>query len=183
MHAVGWPNYVEGSKLTSRFHAKSKSTTVGQPSPAIKSEGPEAKDPLFYDGDSETDIEFFAHRGPAGPGMLVNLDPQIHRADIERFVQFGFDEQVNRLAIRSGFQVETVQDIYKQVTCFKRLKQVIKAMRASALDRAKAEIEAQEREDLYAQWAGEAGYQSEAKVCEHTIWHVHKFICSLFNNI
>ncbi|KAG1734963.1 hypothetical protein EDD22DRAFT_852424 [Suillus occidentalis] len=123
---------------------------MGQPSPAIKSESPEAKDPLFYDGDSETDIGLFAHRGPAGPGM-VNLDPQIHRMDIERFVQFGFDEQVKRLAIRSGFQVEIIQDIYKQVTCFKRLKQVIKAMRASALDRAKEEIEAQEREDLYTQ--------------------------------
>ncbi|KAG1743760.1 uncharacterized protein EDB91DRAFT_1125836 [Suillus paluster] len=74
--------------------------------------------------------------------VRVHLNSQIHTEDIEQFVRFGFDEQ--------GFQVAMVQDIYKHVSNFKRLKKVIRAMRASAIERAKAEIEAQEMEDLYA---------------------------------
>jgi hypothetical protein len=114
----------------------------------------EQKEPLFYDGDSDlgTPIQplecftFSGSRGPSpgGPGFLLNIDPEIHRADIERFVKSGFDEQINSLAIASGFQVDVIQWVYKQVTCFKRLKKVIKAMQASAMDRARAEIEAQE---------------------------------------
>jgi hypothetical protein len=42
-----------------------------------------------------------------------------------------------------------VQDIYKHVSNFKQLKKVIRAMHASAMDCTKAEIEAQEMEDLY----------------------------------
>ncbi|KAG1778629.1 hypothetical protein EV702DRAFT_1044490 [Suillus placidus] len=42
-----------------------------------------------------------------------------------------------------------VQDTYKHVSNFKRLKKVIRTMHASAMDRTKGEIEAQEMEDLY----------------------------------
>lgn len=63
-------------------------------------------------------------------------------------MKLGFDEQINSLAIASGFQVEVIQEVYKQVTCFKWLKKVIKAMQASAMDRAQAEIEAQELKDM-----------------------------------
>ncbi|KIK33001.1 hypothetical protein CY34DRAFT_18665 [Suillus luteus UH-Slu-Lm8-n1] len=124
-----------------------------EPTTAIKIEDPEP-DPLFYDGDSdpenpETDLEFFTHRSTAGV-IAVKISPRIHwhEEDIERFLHVGFDEQLNRLAIRSGFQVELIQDIYKQVRSYKQLKKVVKAMRASALNCAQAEIEAQEKEDF-----------------------------------
>lgn len=132
-----------------------------QPSTAIESNGLEPKDPLFLDGDSDVgtpkpltrELECYTLSGsrgpsPRNPGFLLNIDPEIHRADIERFVKLGFDEQINSLAIASGFQVEVIQEVYKQVTCFKRLKKVIKAMQASAMDRAQAEIEAQELKDM-----------------------------------
>ncbi|KAG1743146.1 hypothetical protein EDD22DRAFT_958801 [Suillus occidentalis] len=122
-----------------------------EPTATIRTGDP---DPLFYDGDSdsgtenlETDLEFFTHRAPAGV-IAVKVNQKIHEADIERFLHFGFDEQLYRLANRSGFQVELIQDIYKQVRSYKQLKHVVKAMRASAMNRAKAEIEAQEREDV-----------------------------------
>ncbi|KAG2155876.1 uncharacterized protein EDB93DRAFT_1101655 [Suillus bovinus] len=126
-----------------------------EPTTTIKSESPEVKVPLFFDGDSdpgsenqETDLNFFAHRGLDSRFIPVNLDPKIHYMDIEQFVHFGFDEQLNHLTNSLGFQIETVQDIYKQVHSFKQLKEVIKAMHASAMDCAKAEIEAQEMKYL-----------------------------------
>ncbi|KAG2045785.1 hypothetical protein BDR06DRAFT_1015290 [Suillus hirtellus] len=139
---------------------------MSQPRTAIESNGLEPKDlpkdPLFYDGDSDTEtpiqsprreLECYTLSGsrgpsPGGPGFLLNIDPEIHRVDIERFVKSEFEEQINNLAIASGFQVDLIQGVYKQVTCFKRLKKVIKAMQTSALDRAQAEIEAQELKDM-----------------------------------
>ncbi|KAG1762123.1 hypothetical protein EDD22DRAFT_847268 [Suillus occidentalis] len=121
-----------------------KSTAMGhlEPTTTINTGDP---DPLFYDWDSdsgpenlETDVEFFTHRAPARRVITVKINQKIHDADIERFLHFGFDEQLYRLANRSGFQVRS----------YKQLKHVVKAMRASAMNRAKAEIKAQEREDV-----------------------------------
>lgn len=121
----------------------SKSTAGGQPT-TIKSES------------TETAVQLFTGKGSDAASVRVHLDSHIHTEDIEQFVQFGFDEQVNHLATRSGFQVAMVQDIYKHVSNFRRLKKVIRAMRASAMDRAKTEIEAQEMEDLYTGNASES---------------------------
>ncbi|KAG1728992.1 uncharacterized protein EDB91DRAFT_1160482 [Suillus paluster] len=149
-------NSIKGSKLTTGATAyyvvqtyymaphlhhvpPSKSTTgVGVQPATIKSES------------TETAVQLFTGNGLDAVSVRVHLNSQIHTEDIEQFVRFGFDEQVKSLATRSGFQVAMVQDIYKHVSNFKRLKKVIRAMRASAIERAKAEIEAQEMEDLYA---------------------------------
>jgi hypothetical protein len=76
----------------------------------------------------------FTDNGLDAVSVRVHLNSQIHTEDIEQFVRFGFDEQVNRLATRPGFQVAMAQDIYKHVSNFKRLKKVIRAMRASGKD-------------------------------------------------
>ncbi|KAG1825376.1 hypothetical protein EV424DRAFT_1392414 [Suillus variegatus] len=76
-------------------------------------------------------------------------DIQIHPADIARFVQVGFDDQINSFATRSGFQPTVIQDIYKNV---------VRTMCIAAMESAKVEIqqlrdqrlrEDSDSEDLY----------------------------------
>ncbi|KAG1808329.1 hypothetical protein EV424DRAFT_1369209 [Suillus variegatus] len=74
--------------------------------------------------------------------VRVRPDIQIHPADIARFVQVGFDDQINSFATRSCFQPTVIQDI----------------MHIAAMESAKVEIqqlrdqrlrEDSDSEDLY----------------------------------
>ncbi|KAG1809004.1 hypothetical protein EV424DRAFT_1424099 [Suillus variegatus] len=74
--------------------------------------------------------------------VRVQPDIQIHPADIARFVQVRFDDQINSFATRSGFQPTIIQDI----------------MHIAAMESAKVEIqqlrdqrlrEDSDSEDLY----------------------------------
>ncbi|KAG2088086.1 uncharacterized protein F5147DRAFT_658803 [Suillus discolor] len=68
-------------------------------------------------------------------------DIQIHPADIARFVQVGFDDQINSFATRSGFQPTVIQDIYKNVSSYKDTQKVVRAMHIAAMESAKVEIQ------------------------------------------
>ncbi|KAG2035690.1 hypothetical protein BDR03DRAFT_1012366 [Suillus americanus] len=82
---------------------------------------------VIKDKDKEKSIEVFSGSGADADAIRVQLDPQIHPVDIALFTQFGFDER----------QLQTYQKI-------------VKAMHTAALECAKAEIEGQEVEELYA---------------------------------
>ncbi|KAG1849857.1 hypothetical protein C8R48DRAFT_676957 [Suillus tomentosus] len=90
--------------------------------------------------------------------VRVRPDIQIHPADIARFVQVGFDDQINSFATRSGFQPTVIQDIYKNVSSYKDTQKVVRTMRIAAMESARVEIqqlrdqrlrEDSDSEDLY----------------------------------
>ncbi|KAG1814112.1 hypothetical protein EV424DRAFT_1541533 [Suillus variegatus] len=105
---------------------------------------------VIKDEDKEKSIEVFSGSGTDADAVRVQLDPQIHPVDIAPFTQFGFDERVKQLANHSGFQPVMIHNVYKHVSNFKRTKKIVKAMHTAALECAKAEIEGQEVEELYA---------------------------------
>ncbi|KAG2148643.1 uncharacterized protein EDB93DRAFT_1250086 [Suillus bovinus] len=72
---------------------------------------------------------------------------EIHPVDI---TQFGFDKQVKQLANHLGFQPVMIRNVYKHVSNFKCTKKIVKSMHTAAMECAKAEIEGQEVEELYA---------------------------------
>jgi hypothetical protein len=113
------------------------STTRGQ---AVRTENTEKTITLFTRAGSGSDAD----------SVRIRLDPKIHTEDVAHFAQFGFDERVNRLATRSGFQAAMIRGVYKHVSNFGRTERVVKAMRTAAIDCAKSEIEGQEIDDLYA---------------------------------
>ncbi|KAG1724589.1 hypothetical protein EDD22DRAFT_853798 [Suillus occidentalis] len=105
---------------------------------------------MIKDEDEEKSIEVFHGSSADADAVRVQLDPQIHPVDITQFTQFGFDERVKQLANHSGFQPVMIRNVYKHVSNFKRTKKIVKAMHTAALECAKAEIEGQEVEELYA---------------------------------
>jgi hypothetical protein len=105
---------------------------------------------VIKDEDKEKSIEVFSGSGTDADAIRVQLDPQIHTVDIAPFTQFGFDKWVKQLANHSGFQPVMIHNVYKHVSNFKCTKKIVKAMHTAALECAKAEIEGQEVEELYA---------------------------------
>jgi hypothetical protein len=73
--------------------------------------------------------------------VRVCLDSQIHAVDVGKFAQFGFEEQVRRLANRSGFQPVMIRDVYKHVSSFRQMENITKAMHAAAVECAIAKIQ------------------------------------------
>ncbi|KAG2360923.1 hypothetical protein BDR07DRAFT_1411142 [Suillus spraguei] len=61
------------------------------------------------------------------------VDPQIHTADIAQFAQCRFEEKVERLAKRSGFQPGMIRDLYKHTSTFKQTETIAKAMRIATV--------------------------------------------------
>ncbi|KAG1753242.1 hypothetical protein EDB19DRAFT_1902898 [Suillus lakei] len=96
---------------------------------------------------TEQAIQIFS--GTDANSVRINVDSQIHPEDVAQFVQFGFDEQVERLAVRSNFQAAVVYEVYGHVTTFKQTKRTMQVMRTAAFEWAKIDIEEQEAEDLY----------------------------------
>lgn len=90
---------------------------------------------------TEKALDVFTGGGDSDVNVRVQSDIQIHPVDIARFVQVGFDEQVNSFATRSGFQPAIIQDIYKNVSSYKDTQKVVKAMRIAAMESAKVEIQ------------------------------------------
>ncbi|KAG1762810.1 hypothetical protein EDD22DRAFT_846784 [Suillus occidentalis] len=95
---------------------------------------------MIKDEDEEKSIEVFRGSGTNADAVRVQLDPQIHPVDIAQFTQFGFDERVKQLANHLGLSAS------HDPQCV----QTLKAMHTAALECAKAEIEGQEVEELYA---------------------------------
>lgn len=56
---------------------------------------------------------------PEANARAPHIDPRIHTADIALFAQFGFEEKVESLANRSGFQSSMIRDVYKHSSTFK----------------------------------------------------------------
>ncbi|KAG2050876.1 hypothetical protein BDR06DRAFT_1063563 [Suillus hirtellus] len=96
----------------------------------------------FTRSSSESDVETI---------QVVHVDHQIHAQDIAHFAHFRYDEHVKQLAKSSCFQTTLIHNVYKHVSSFKQTEKVIKAMRTTALECAKEEIEKElGAEDLYA---------------------------------
>ncbi|KIK31492.1 hypothetical protein CY34DRAFT_19868 [Suillus luteus UH-Slu-Lm8-n1] len=80
---------------------------------------------------------------PEANARVPHIDPQIHTADIAQFAQFGFEEKVESLANRSGFQPSMIQDVYKHSSTFKQAENIAKAMRVAAVKCAVSKINRQ----------------------------------------
>ncbi|KAG1748026.1 hypothetical protein EDD22DRAFT_851045 [Suillus occidentalis] len=80
---------------------------------------------------------------PEANARVPHIDPQIHTADIAQFVQFGFEEKVERLANHSGFQPSMIQDVYKHSSTFKQVENIAKAMWVAAVKCAVSKINRQ----------------------------------------
>ncbi|KAG2124587.1 uncharacterized protein EDB93DRAFT_1258675 [Suillus bovinus] len=105
---------------------------------------------MIKDEEKEKSVEVFSGSGADTDAIRVRLDPQIHPVDIAQFTQFGFDKQVKQLANHLGFQPVMIRNVYKHVSNFKCTKKIVKSMHTAAMECAKAEIEGQEVEELYA---------------------------------
>jgi hypothetical protein len=70
---------------------------------------------------------------PEANTRAPHIDPRIHTADIALFVQFGFEEKVESLANRSGFQSSMIQDVYKHSSTFKQAESITKAIQTAAV--------------------------------------------------
>ncbi|KAG1720558.1 hypothetical protein EDB19DRAFT_1835909 [Suillus lakei] len=85
---------------------------------------------------------------PEANGRVPRIDPQIHTTDIAQFAKFGFEEEVDRLANRSGFQSSMIRDVYKHSSTFKQAENIAKAMRVAAVsDGEDGETEEDEEEE------------------------------------
>ncbi|KAG1867419.1 hypothetical protein F4604DRAFT_1927738 [Suillus subluteus] len=115
--------------MAPHMHVPSSRSTAGRPSTHTTTEN------------TEKALDVFTGGGDSDANVRVQSDIQIHPVDIARFVQVGFDEQVNSFATRSGFQPAVIQDIYKNVSSYKDTQKVVKAMRISAMESAKVEIQ------------------------------------------
>ncbi|KAG1763510.1 hypothetical protein EV702DRAFT_1205608 [Suillus placidus] len=80
---------------------------------------------------------------PEANARVPHIDPRIHTADIVQFAQFGFEEKVERLANRSGFQSSMIRDVYKHSSTFKQAENIAKAMRVAAVKCAVSKINRQ----------------------------------------
>ncbi|KAG0703271.1 hypothetical protein DFH29DRAFT_874532 [Suillus ampliporus] len=82
---------------------------------------------------------------PEANGRASHIDPQIHTADIVQFTKFGFEEKVERLVNRSGFQPSMIQDVYKHSSTFKQAENIAKAMQVTAQEEEEEEEEEEEK--------------------------------------
>ncbi|KAG0700238.1 hypothetical protein DFH29DRAFT_1001328 [Suillus ampliporus] len=64
----------------------------------------------------------------------------IHEGDIAHFAQVGFEALVQLLANQQGFQADVIRTVYKYLTSYEEMVEVIEEMREAAEERAVTEI-------------------------------------------
>ncbi|KAG2344995.1 hypothetical protein BDR05DRAFT_998605 [Suillus weaverae] len=64
----------------------------------------------------------------------------IHEDDVAHFAQVGFDTLVQLLTVQQGFQADVIRTIYKYLSSYEKMVEVIEAMREAAEVHAVAEI-------------------------------------------